>query len=87
MEKNIYIENHEEIKRITLANGTPATVETQLDIFENNHGIKKDLTARAQYVAMFRPNDISQRDFELLTPQEQEAAKAAAEAFKKKLEE
>lgn len=65
MEKNIYIENHEEIKRIT-DNGRQCDIGVQLDIFDNIHGNKKDERARAEYMKLFHPDMLSVKDKLLL---------------------
>lgn len=58
MEKNIYIENHEEISHTTHA-GKLVDVGVALDIFDNNHGCKHDDRARAEYIARFAPDSLS----------------------------
>lgn len=46
---NIYIANHEELSAITEADGSPATIGRQFDVFDKRHGLKHDDLARAQY--------------------------------------
>lgn len=65
MNKNIYIENHEEISRIT-DNGRQCDIGVQLDIFDNIHGNKKDERARAEYIKLFYPDMLSVKDKLLL---------------------
>lgn len=40
---NIYVKNHEEIKKLT------GDIGVQLDQYDNDHGLKHDALARAQY--------------------------------------
>ena len=40
---NIYVKNHEEIKKLT------GDIGVQLDKFDNAHGLKHNALARAQY--------------------------------------
>lgn len=55
--KNIYIENADKIKEITIeergADGVtrqkPATVDVQLDVFDNEHKLPYNAKARAEY--------------------------------------
>lgn len=65
MNKNIYIENHEEISHIT-DNGRSCDIGVQLDIFDNIHGNKKDERARAEYMRAFYPDMLSAKDKQLL---------------------
>ena len=46
---NIYINNHEELRAITLPTGNKADMSVQFDIFDQRHGLKHDDLARAQY--------------------------------------
>ena len=65
MSKNIYIENHEEIKN-TQYNGKPADVGVALDIFETNHDVPHDALARAEYKKRYAPDSLSWDDKKLL---------------------
>lgn len=46
---NIYIQNYDELSRITLPNGNAADMGVQFDIYDQKHGLEYDALARAQY--------------------------------------
>lgn len=46
---NIYIDNHKELSAITEADGSPATIGRQFDVFDKRHGLAHNDLARAQY--------------------------------------
>lgn len=46
---NIYIQNYDELSRITLPNGNAADMGVQFDIFDQRHGLKHGDLSRAQY--------------------------------------
>lgn len=46
---NIYIANHKELSAITEADGSPATIGRQFDVFDKRHGLAHNDLARAQY--------------------------------------
>ena len=48
-QNNIYIDNYEELRAITLPNGNKDDMGVQFDIFDQRHGLKHDDLARAQY--------------------------------------
>ena len=66
--KNIYIQNHEEIKAICAGKndeGRKYDVNVGLDIFDKRHNIKYDGKARAEY-KQFCGLPLSVRDKDLL---------------------
>lgn len=46
---NIYIQNYDELSRITLPNGNAADMGVQFDIYDQRYGIEHNDLARAQY--------------------------------------
>ena len=46
---NIYIKNHDEIEKITMDGGKEPDISVKLNIFDEQHGLKRDNLARAQY--------------------------------------
>lgn len=66
---NIYIDNHKELSAITEADGSPATIGRQFDVFDKRHGLAHNDLARAQYKHW---REVETGSDKLLTPDERE---------------
>ena len=64
MMKNIYIENHDEIAKI--GKEYNISVENAMTAYQTMYGVPHDAKARAQYIAKFAPESMSNADKELI---------------------
>lgn len=64
MNKNIYIENHKEIAQI--GKELNLTVENAMTEYQRRHHLAHDAKARAEYIAKFAPESLSNAEKALL---------------------